>query len=71
MIEWSAFTQVMGEPAASDAGRDDLVATLADLWHRSIYGRVPEDGPETHDEPGGEPAGDGGAGGDGQNRPSA
>jgi AcrR family transcriptional regulator len=63
MIEWSAFTQVLGEPAVANTGGDDLVSTLADLWHRAIYGRVPEDG---------EPPGGGGDGdGDGQNRSRA
>jgi AcrR family transcriptional regulator len=46
MIEWSAFTHlVLGEPTGEQAGPDALVATLTDLWYRSVYGRVPEDGP--------------------------
>ena len=42
MTEWSAFTHlVLGEPAP-DRPRDPeaLVATLADLWYRSIFGDV-------------------------------
>jgi AcrR family transcriptional regulator len=40
MTEWSAFTHlVLGEPSP-EAGRDPerLVATLADLWYRSVAG---------------------------------
>ncbi len=46
MTEWSAFTHlVLGEPTP-ESGRDPdaLVATLTDLWYRSIYGTVPVDG---------------------------
>ncbi|HEX6419968.1 MAG TPA: TetR/AcrR family transcriptional regulator [Acidimicrobiales bacterium] len=45
MLEWSAFTHlVLGEPRPR-AARDPeaLVATLTDLWYRSVYGSVPED----------------------------
>lgn len=45
MIEWSAFTHfVLGEPGGEHDGRADLVTTLTDLWYRSVYGAVPEDG---------------------------
>ena len=46
MTEWSAFTHlVLGEPATGTAaGPEALVETLADLWYRAVYGRVPEDG---------------------------
>ena len=44
MTEWSAFTHlVLAEPAGEPAQPEALVATLADLWYRAIYGRVPED----------------------------
>ena len=42
MTEWSAFTHlVLGEPTP-DRPRDPeaLVATLADLWYRSVFGEV-------------------------------
>ena len=45
MTEWSAFTHlVLGEPTP-DGGSDPdaLVATLTDLWYRSVYGTVPGD----------------------------
>lgn len=45
MAEWSAFTHlVMGEPTP-ERPRDPegLVATLADLWYRAVYGTVPDD----------------------------
>lgn len=44
MTEWSAFTHlVLGEPdQRRDA--DALVATVADLWYRAVYGTVPEAG---------------------------
>lgn len=45
MAEWSAFTYlVLGEPSPED-DRDPeaLVATLADLWFRAVYGTVPDD----------------------------
>ncbi len=51
MIEWSAFTHlVLGEPRP-DAARDPehLVATLTDLWYRSVYGAVDEDADELDD----------------------
>jgi AcrR family transcriptional regulator len=44
MTEWSAFTHlVLGEPTP-EQGRDPdaLVATLTDLWYRSLYGTVPD-----------------------------
>jgi AcrR family transcriptional regulator len=45
MTEWSAFTHlVLGEPPGEAYGQEALVSTLADLWYRSVYGRVPEDG---------------------------
>jgi AcrR family transcriptional regulator len=40
MVEWAAFTHlVLGEPAP-EQGTDTeaLVATLSDLWYRSVYG---------------------------------
>jgi AcrR family transcriptional regulator len=44
MTEWSAFTHlVLGEPGGEHSGQEALVATLTDLWYRSIYGTVPED----------------------------
>lgn len=48
MAEWSAFTHlVLGEPAPDvPRDREALVATLTDLWYRSVYGAVPEAGPE-------------------------
>ncbi|MBN2625005.1 MAG: TetR/AcrR family transcriptional regulator [Acidimicrobiales bacterium] len=64
MAEWSAFTYlVLGEPSPED-DRDPeaLVATLADLWFRAVYGTVPDDG-------GGRDAGLDGA--TGQRSPSA
>jgi AcrR family transcriptional regulator len=59
MAEWSAFTHlVLGEPAP-DAARDReaLVATLTDLWYRSVYGVVPEVVPEVGAPTGGASAG--------------
>ena len=47
MLEWSAFTHlVLGEPRPG-APRDPevLVGVLTDLWYRSVYGSVAEDGP--------------------------
>ena len=46
MTEWSAFTYfLLDEPGgAVGVGEPEaLVATLSDLWYRSVYGRVPED----------------------------
>jgi AcrR family transcriptional regulator len=45
MTEWSAFTHlVLDEPVpVGEDGIEPLVATLTDLWHRSIVGAVPED----------------------------
>jgi AcrR family transcriptional regulator len=42
MTEWSAFTHiVLREPTPDQPPDvDALVATLADLWHRAIYGEV-------------------------------
>jgi AcrR family transcriptional regulator len=65
MTEWSAFTHlVLGEPSP-ETGVDPeyLVDSLTDLWYRSVYGTVAEDGDRTGDagECGG---GDGGVAGD-------
>lgn len=45
MTEWSAFTHlVLGEPTPDGERQPDaLVATLTDLWFRSIYGTVAMD----------------------------
>jgi len=46
MTEWSAFTYFLLDEPAGAGGRgepEELVATLSDLWYRSVYGRVPED----------------------------
>jgi hypothetical protein len=45
MTEWSAFTHlVLHEPApGAEPDVEALVATLADLWYRSLYGTVVED----------------------------
>ena len=45
MTEWSAFTHlVLGEPTPEiGADPEYLVATLTDLWYRSVYGTVAED----------------------------
>lgn len=42
MTEWSAFTHlVLGEPRPDTGGDPEaLIATLADLWYRSIHGIV-------------------------------
>jgi AcrR family transcriptional regulator len=65
MTEWSAFTHlVLGEPRP-ETGRDPeaLVASLSELWYRSVYGTVPDDVG---------PAADGAApDGDGQREPRA
>jgi AcrR family transcriptional regulator len=45
MTEWSAFTHlVLGEPSPEARDSEALVATLTDLWYRSVYGTVAEDG---------------------------
>jgi AcrR family transcriptional regulator len=45
MTEWSAFTHlILDEPTVEGRGEDALAATLGDLWYRSVYGTVPEDG---------------------------
>jgi AcrR family transcriptional regulator len=45
MTEWSAFTHlVLREPAPGvEPDVEVLVATLTDLWYRSLYGAVAED----------------------------
>jgi len=46
MTEWSAFTYFLLDEPGVAGGRgepEELVATLSDLWYRSVYGRVPED----------------------------
>jgi AcrR family transcriptional regulator len=45
MTEWSAFTHlVLGEPTPEiGADPEYLVATLTDLWYRSVYGTVADD----------------------------
>jgi len=44
MTEWSAFTFfLLDEPGGERGEPEELVATLSDLWYRSVYGRVPED----------------------------
>ena len=46
MTEWSAFTYFLLDEPGGAGGRGEpeaLVATLSDLWYRSVYGRVPED----------------------------
>jgi AcrR family transcriptional regulator len=56
MTEWSAFTHlVLGEPRPdADDDPEALVATLTDLWYRSVYGTVTEPagaGPAAQTEP--------------------
>src|SRR4029453_12563377 len=46
MTGWSAFTYLLLDEPGGGGGRGEpeaLVATLSDLWYRSVYGRVPED----------------------------
>jgi AcrR family transcriptional regulator len=49
MTEWSAFTHlVLHEPApGAEPDVEVLVATLTDLWYRSLYGAVAEDAVRT------------------------
>jgi AcrR family transcriptional regulator len=49
MTEWSAFTHlVLHEPApGAEPDVEVLVATLTDLWYRSLYGEVAEDAVRT------------------------
>lgn len=53
MTEWSAFTHlVLGEPVpGGDPQPGALVATLADLWYRSVYGAVAGDDDPAGDDP--------------------
>ena len=53
MTEWSAFTHlVLGEPTPEDDPHPEaLVATLTDLWYRSVYGVVAGDDADGGDPP--------------------
>jgi AcrR family transcriptional regulator len=67
MTEWSAFTHlVLHEPApGADPDVESLVATLADLWYRSLYGTVADDAATEGAVAGGAVAGGAVAGGAG------
>jgi AcrR family transcriptional regulator len=50
MTEWSSFTYFLLDEPGGTGGQGEpeaLVATLSDLWYRSVYGRVPEDGDQS------------------------
>jgi hypothetical protein len=46
MTEWSAFTHLVLREPRPDTGGDPeaLIATLTDLWYRSVYGTVADAG---------------------------